>query len=237
MTEVPLRVVTWNVRSLRDDGDLVAATLRQLRPDVVCLQEAPRFLRWRSRCAELARAGGLLYAGGGRASGANIVLTHLRVHVRHVVDTELPGSPQRHRRGLVLTVLEVGGAEVLVAGTHLSLDPAEREKQAHEVTRRVAAMEVENVVLCGDVNDVPGSPTWAALARDLRDAHAVAPVGGTLTFPASVPSRRIDGVFVSESVTVLGAGVPEGLMNAAGASDHLPVLAELTLRPAGEQSD
>lgn len=229
MSGVPLRVVSWNVHSLRDDSAAVAATLRQLRPDVVCLQEAPRFLRWRSTVAGLAREAHLLVAGGGRACGANVVFTDLRVRVRSVLETRLPTAVSRHRRGLVLAVLEVGGTQVLVGGTHLSLIGSERLRQAQEAARRVAAMGIENVVLCGDLNDVPASPTWQALTCDLRDAHAVKPAGGTLTFPAAAPDRRIDAVLVSESVTVLGAGVPEGLRNPAASSDHLPVVADLRL--------
>ncbi|MGQ0846074.1 MAG: endonuclease/exonuclease/phosphatase family protein [Sporichthyaceae bacterium] len=226
---VRLRVVTWNVRSLRDDAGAVAATLRDLEPDVVCLQEAPRFLRWRSRCAELARESQLVMVGGGRNSGANVILSGLRAQVASVVDSHLSGSPKRHRRGVALAVLDLGGARILVAGTHLSLDAAERERQAREAVGRVAALGVEHAVLCGDFNDVPGSPTWRALSQTLRDAHAVAPVGDVLTFPAVAPARRIDGVFVSPSVRVLGAGVPVDLPNAAAASDHLPVVADLAV--------
>lgn len=226
---VELRLVTWNVRSLRDDASAVAATLRQLKPEVVCLQEAPRFARWRSRCADLARDSRLLMVGGGRASGANVVLASLRTQVHGVVESELPGSPRRHRRGLTLAVLDLGGVQVLIGGTHLSLDATERERQAAEVVRRVEALGIEHVVLCADVNDVPGSPAWHALSETLCDAHAVAPVGGTLTFPAAAPDRRIDAIFVSKSVEVVGAGVPDGLADSAAASDHLPVLAELRL--------
>lgn len=226
---VELRVVTWNVRSLRDDVSAVAATLRQLQPDVVCIQEAPRFLRWRSRCADLARESRLLMVGGGRMSGANVVLTGLRSQVRGVVESDLAGSPRRHRRGLTLAVLDLAGVQVLIGGTHLSLDATEREQQAREAVRRAESLGVAHVVLCADVNDVPGSPTWHALSDLLRDAHAVAPVGGTLTFPAAAPDRRIDAVFVSNSIEVLGAGVPDGLVNSAAASDHLPVVADLRL--------
>jgi len=226
---VELRVVSWNVRSLRDDAALVAATLRELKPDVVCLQEAPRFLRWRSQCAELARESRLSMVGGGRGSGANVVLASLRTHVHGVVECPLPGSPRRHRRGLAIAVFDIAGARVLVAGTHLSLDPSERAAQATEAVRRVGELDVVHVVLCADVNDVPGSPTWHALCETLRDAHAVAPSGGTLTFPTADPNRRIDAIFVSESIEVVGAGVPGGLGDSVGASDHLPVLADLRL--------
>jgi endonuclease/exonuclease/phosphatase family metal-dependent hydrolase len=226
---VALRVVSWNVRSLRDDAAAVAATLRQLRPDVVCLQEAPRFFRWRSKVAALARESELLVAGGGRACGANVVFTNLRVQVRDVLETRLPTHVTRHQRGLVLAVLEIGGEQVLVGGTHLSLDGAERVRQAEEAARRLAAMGIGHAVLCGDLNDVPDGPTWQALTRDLRDAHVEQPAGGAPTFPAAAPDRRIDAVLVSPSVSVVGAGVPDGLANPAAASDHLPVVADLQL--------
>jgi endonuclease/exonuclease/phosphatase family metal-dependent hydrolase len=45
------------------------------------------------------------------------------------------------------------------------------------------------------------------------------------TYPADVPARRIDYVTVSRDVAVRHATVPKTL-----ASDHRPVLADLTLR-------
>jgi endonuclease/exonuclease/phosphatase family metal-dependent hydrolase len=48
-------------------------------------------------------------------------------------------------------------------------------------------------------------------------------VGGT--YPATAPEKRIDYVTVSEEVRVDSATVPDTL-----ASDHRPVLADLTVR-------
>ncbi len=64
-----LRLLTYNVRSMRDDRAAVARVIRSAEPDVVCVQEAPRFLRWRSTCAALARTSGLVVVGGGRPAG------------------------------------------------------------------------------------------------------------------------------------------------------------------------
>ena len=71
-----LRLLSYNVRSLRDDPAAVARVMRAAEPDVAIVQEAPRFLRWRSSCAALARRAGLLWVSGGRAAGANLVLSH-----------------------------------------------------------------------------------------------------------------------------------------------------------------
>ena len=78
------------------------------------------------------------------------------------------------------------------------------------------------------MNDRPGSRTWQALTRDRRDAFAVAGTGSGFTSTATNPHQRIDGIFVDRRITVRQAEV---IMHpdAALASDHLPVLAELEI--------
>ena len=48
----------------------------------------PHLLRWRSKCAALARTSGLVVVGGGRRAGANLVMSPPFViepeHVRYV---------------------------------------------------------------------------------------------------------------------------------------------------------
>lgn len=232
-----LRVVSWNVRSLRDDRSAVAAVLRELAPDVVCLQEAPRFLRWRHALAELARRSGLLVAGGGRTAGGPALLTALRVDVVETREVLLPRTRGLHQRGVAAAHVRVHGVPLLVASTHLGLDAAERSRHAgevldllaHEVATRPAAGPP--VVLGGDLNETADGPAWRALlSRGLRDAFAEAPSGGGPTFPARAPRRRIDAVLVDPRLELLGAGVPpiEGLVLAA-ASDHCPVVADVVL--------
>ena len=58
----PLRLMTWNVRSLRDDREAVIRVLEKAAPDVLFVQEAPRFLRAQSKLAALARQAGLVVA-------------------------------------------------------------------------------------------------------------------------------------------------------------------------------
>lgn len=63
------------------------------------------------------------------------------------------------------------------------------------------------------------------------------PWGGELTFPPGAPRKRIDAVFATGGIEVLGCGVPESLPGVTAAdlraaTDHLPVLAALRV-PAG----
>ncbi len=226
--QAQVRVVSYNVRSLRDDADAVAAILRDLAPDLVCVQEAPRFLFSRSKCAALAAAAGMAVLSGGRSAAGNLLLGGARVHLVRASQFRLPRSGRRHRRAVAVAAVEVDGAPVTLAGTHLSLDPLERDKQAR---RLVSRLPEQTVVLGADVNDSPGSPTWQVLTEVLSDGYAVRPAGGELTFPARDPNRRIDGVFVSSDITVTGCGVPPGLANPAAATDHLPVVADLMVPP------
>jgi endonuclease/exonuclease/phosphatase family metal-dependent hydrolase len=120
---------------------------------------------------------------------------------------------------------------VVIISTRLALDTGRRARQADALISRIGGLGDQ--VVCGiGINDDPGTYAWNTLSTRLRDAYAVVPQGGATTFPAFAPTRRIDAIFVSEAVTVLGAGVPEGLPAAAAASDHLPVLAELIPGPS-----
>jgi endonuclease/exonuclease/phosphatase family metal-dependent hydrolase len=208
-----MRVMTWNVRSLRDDAAGVARVIRSQAPDVVFVQEAPRFLRWRARCARLARESGLVVVTGGRTAAGNLLLCSLRVRVESAQDLLLPKRPGLHRRGAATAVLVVDGQRLAVLGTHLDLDPAARLDSARRL--RGAAYDL----IGADVNEEPGGPAWTALSTGLVD------VGEGLgpTFSVASPRRRIDGLFVSPRLVARSVAVVES----GPVSDHKPVVADL----------
>ena len=225
-----LRLLSYNVRSMRDDRTALGRVIRSAEPDVVLVQEAPRFARWRSRCAELARRANLVVVSGGRYAGANLVLSSLSVDVVSSADVLFTRDPRLHRRGTAIAVLTVQGTTFAVAGTHLDLVEGPRLRHVDELHRAIAQHVPTGVptVLAGDVNDRPGSATWQALAAARTDAFAAVGVEQPFTSPAAEPVKTIDGVFVDPGFTVLEAEVldhPE----VAAASDHRPVLVELEL--------
>jgi len=223
---VEVRVLSYNVRSLRDDDAAVARVIRAAEPDVVCVQEAPRFLRWRARCARLAREAGLVVVTGGRSAGANLVLASMRAGEVRTADLLLPRTRGLHQRGVAGAVLALGGARLAVAGTHLGLDAGERARHVRLVLEHARSLGADHLVVAGDVNETPDGPAWAALAAALGDGYARAPWGGAATFPAAAPDRRIDAIFASAEVEVLSCGAYEH-PDVAAASDHRPVLAVL----------
>lgn len=221
MTPAALRVVSWNVRSLRDGAAGVAAVLRDLSPDVVLLQEAPRLLGSGRANRRLAGRCRLRPVAGGAGAAGNLLLVSPRVLVVRAAAVRLPRRPRLHRRGYVLAELEVEGQRCQVLGTHLDLDPGARVQSARAVRATVA--EDLPLVLAADVNEEPGGPAWQALAAGLVDCAA----GCGPTFPLRAPRRRIDALLVHPRLQVLDVRVPRP----APVTDHLPIVADLAWPP------
>jgi endonuclease/exonuclease/phosphatase family metal-dependent hydrolase len=226
---IPLRLMSYNVHSLRDDLDALAAVVAAAAPDVLVVQEAPRRFRWRARCGDLAHRLGLLVGGGGLPSLGNLVLTNFRVRVHTHWCLRYPLTPGRHMRGAVFVRCSVGPARFVVAGSHLSTDAAERPAQAALLRDALVGIP-EPTVLGIDANDIPGSACWRLLAESgLRDAAAG--VSERPTFPVTSPRRRIDGIFVDPDVRLHGYQVFDHPL-LARASDHFPLVTDLGLQTA-----
>ena len=225
MSGVPLRVLSYNVHGMRDDRAALVGLVRDLDPDVVIVQEGPRRLRWRHKCAALADDFGLVVAIGGLPSLGNLLLVSLRVRVHETWCLRYPLTPGRHLRGAAFARCSVRGGRFTVSGSHLATDAGERPDQAVRWKEALAVVDGP-LIAGGDLNEGPGGGAWRTVADGLTDtAGAVSPA---LTFPATLPRQRLDGLFVSPDIDVERYEVVE-TDQARRASDHLPVLAELRL--------
>ena len=225
-----LRVLSYNIRSMRDDRDALGRVIRSAEPDVVLIQESPRFARWRSLCAELARRSNLVVVSGGRYAGSNLILSTLGVDVVSTADVLFTRDPRLHRRGTAIAVLSKSGTRFAVAGTHLDLVEASRVRHVDELEEAIATHVPDDVptIVAGDLNDTPGSTTWRAMTSHRQDAFAAVGSGSRLTSTATEPRKTIDGIFVDPRITVRATRVLEGA-DVEVASDHRPVLAEVEL--------
>ncbi|WP_202628012.1 endonuclease/exonuclease/phosphatase family protein [Cellulomonas sp. APG4] len=209
-----LRVLSLNLRRLRDSRDAVVRVLHDARPDVVAVQEVTRGLTGRRRMARLAADAGLVHVPtpGGRTTG---VLVRPGLPVVRAHGVRLRSRLGRTRRGVA--VVDVRGLRV--ASVHLGLDAAERLRHVDRLQR--ALRTDVPLVVAGDLNERPGGAAWLALTRHLRDLSATSGP----TYPAREPRHRID--------VVLGTGVEARTVHvrrddvARAASDHLPVLVEV----------
>ena len=106
-----VRLLVVDARSQKDAAAL-GRFIADRSPHVVCVQHAPHRLRWRSLCGRLARLSGLVVVSGGRAAGANLILSTLGVDVVQTWDTKV-GAVAR---------LSLSGVEFAVAATSLDAD-------------------------------------------------------------------------------------------------------------------
>lgn len=233
-----LRVMTYNVRSFKDDRAAAVEVVRSQTPDVLALQEPPRgpLRHWLLR--RFAAQVGLRVVVSGHGARTTALLVSPRCAVTGAQPLRLSWRVGTTRRGASLAVVD----GVRVVCVHLGLRSAERAAHLEHVLRAVAvgadpagaaAVRVESdgavpVVLLGDLNELPGGHVWTRLGQVLTDA---AP-GGAPTYDAVRPRKRIDAVFVSAGVLVERAHVPDDATVRRG-SDHRPVVADLVLQGSG----
>ncbi|MEU5362797.1 endonuclease/exonuclease/phosphatase family protein [Streptomyces sp. NPDC005925] len=233
-----IRVLSYNVRSMRDDTGALARVVRACAPDLVLLQEAPRFFRWRKKLARLASESEMVTLTGGATAAGPAMLCSLRATVERTEDVLLPLTPGLHRRGFATAVVRFGGARLGVLSCHLGLRHDERYEHGGLLLDRLAALGTEHAVVGGDFNERPDGRTFRRLADGLQDCWAAAPWGGEYTFTPGHPHQRIDAILATKGIEVLGCGVPLGHPGVTdadlrAATDHLPVLAALRVPAAG----
>jgi endonuclease/exonuclease/phosphatase family metal-dependent hydrolase len=252
--EVRLRVATYNIQAGAGmdrlfDVARTAEAIRGLGADVVGLQEVDVHWsarsQWRDLATELAELLDMqvffapiyslepLEPGLPRREFGNAVLSRypIRYAQNHQItrlSTQVPNPVPELAPGFPEVVIKVRGIPVHVYATHLDYraDPTVREMQVADMLRIMDRWSGRRQVLLGDLNARPDAAELGPLWVELADAWAVAnPSEPGLTFPASLPDRRIDYVTVNARVQVRAASVVQSL-----ASDHLPVVADLAMR-------
>jgi endonuclease/exonuclease/phosphatase family metal-dependent hydrolase len=234
-----VRVMTWNIHhgegvDGRVDLERIAAVIRREAVDLVALQEVDRGVRrtqGRDLPAELAALTGMScvfsnnfhYQGG---EYGNAILSRLPVvsstnrHYRMLREGE--------QRGLLEVRTRIGGQPLRFFSTHIDYRPDDAERVAHveELRRAVASEPGVATVMAGDFNALPGSRVHALMEAMLVDAWKARGQGSGGSYPAPKPERRIDYILVSPEIVVERVWV----VDEGEASDHRPVVAELTVR-------
>jgi endonuclease/exonuclease/phosphatase family metal-dependent hydrolase len=215
---------------MRDDVDALGRVMREIAPDVAIIQEAPRFLRWRSKCAALARRAGMVGVTGGRATGANLVLSSLAVEVTARHELAFTTDKHLHHRGCAIAVLKLAGSPFAIAGTHLDLIEAPRLRHLDELADFAERNLPQNapLIVGGDLNAAPGSATWQRMLRFGADAFAEVGSGDGFTYSTADPVRRIDGVFADPRLRPVRTEVIDSA-DIRIASDHRPLVVEYLL--------
>ncbi len=231
-----LRIMAWNLWELRGDLPALTETVRDLAPDVLLVQETPRFVLPTTRLRWFARQVGMeILVGGFGGRGLAILATEdvaARVIRRgmHPVAQQLSDLNSTYPRGVAAVRVSVpSGGAVVLSSIHFALQQDNRMAHAEHVRALVSSAGAP-VIIGGDLNETADGP-----ARGLLDALVQDPAGPDQhTFPASAPTRRIDAILVSEGVRVRDARAVRSTdavdaARLAGASDHLPTLVDVSL--------
>jgi endonuclease/exonuclease/phosphatase family metal-dependent hydrolase len=150
-----------------------------------------------------------------------------------------PGSWWQEPRAAMWARVDVGGQIVNVITTHLGLGPFERVLQVRALLGEewIGGIPPEEpVVLCGDFNALPGSAPYKLTASRLRDiqggGNGFKPMG---TFSSLQPLVRLDHIFVSPHFSRQRVMVVRNDLTRV-ASDHLPLMADLRIAAASDDT-
>ena len=242
----PMRVLTYNVHAcVGMDGLLsperIARLILQADADVICLQELDVF-RNRSGNRDQAHAIAQYLEMSHQFHPAwsleeeqfgNAILSKFPMRV--IQKRGLHHHKQdRSRRSALWVEIDIDESTSLqVINTHLSIYPQEQKIQCQQLIEEwfQPASLLGPVVLCGDLNAPPRSATHRLLSAAMRDIESFdnSPTRRTLFSP--LPISRVDHGFVSEGLECTRVRVVDSRL-ASIASDHLPLLFDLRLKPA-----
>ncbi len=226
------RVASWNIRKClgtdrRRDPDRTLRVIAATGADIVALQESDRRLAPRPAAlppALIAAASDYrpLPLGGSAVSlgwhgNAILVRPDIELLAHHKLDL-----PSFEPRGAVAADLRRGDAAFRVVGVHLGLRGADRLRQLGRLSEWLARQPPLPTLILGDFNE------WApdAIFPPLAPGFTVLAPGPS--FHARLRLAALDRIAHSPELTVAA----QGLMDqgeAARASDHLPIWADLRI--------
>ncbi|WP_244933519.1 endonuclease/exonuclease/phosphatase family protein [Neobacillus mesonae] len=140
------------------------------------------------------------------------------------LSTQEPNPVPKPAPGFLETLINVKGAKVWFYVTHLDYrsDPTVRKMQVADMLQYTGQHEYS--ILAGDMNAGSKAPELQPLFEQFTDAWALTNDEPGYTYPALAPNSRIDYIMPTPNIGVKSAKVIDTL-----ASDHRPVIAELTL--------
>lgn len=241
--DAPIRVMTYNVHAcVGMDGQLspdrIARVIAQSDADIICLQELDVFRRRSGHCdqaKEVARHLEMRHEFRPawhleEEQFGNAILTKLPMRVVKS-DSLHQQKPNRSKRSAIWVEIDIDtNISLQLINTHLSIYPTEQLAQATQLVDDwiTPAMLQGPVVFCGDFNAGPKSPTHQRICKTLRDIESYdsSPTRSTLFSP--FPISRVDHIFVSPGIQAMNNQVMRSRL-AKIASDHLPLMSELSL--------
>jgi endonuclease/exonuclease/phosphatase family metal-dependent hydrolase len=242
---VPFSLMTYNIwfdsQNWPARFNYMLGEIRQVDPDVICLQEVIQRPNLPNQAASMADSLGYYYVFTSRdPEGAptrfgNAILSRYPIEASNAVDL----SPLSDFRTAIHAQIQIGGHVIDIYNTHLhnsAVNQQIRIEQIEHLKTFIAQTEAGGLTfLCGDFNANPDWDEMELVYEDFIDVYPLfhdnplAPEHGTLNYNLDHQQRRIDYIFFSkqgtEQLRPLQADVfldqpsPTGLWG----SDHFPV--------------
>lgn len=241
-----VRVLVYNIHAGKDAAGIdnlqrVADLVRATRADLALLQEVDRGTRRSGKVDQpqvLARRTGFDVAFGKTLDydgGEYGIAILSRWQISDGALIRLPVEPPQQRsggsyepRGAQRIRLGADGGQLTLVNTHLdaSRDDHYRRQEVRTVLTIARDAGTASVLIGGDFNSTPESEVQMDVRRaGPRDAWLVCGQGDGFTYPASVPTKRIDYLYLTGEATCSRAEVLD-----SQASDHRPLLVTVRLR-------
>lgn len=235
-----LRVASYNIRKCvgidrRRNPERTLRVIKDTGADIVALQESDR--RLGPRRAALGPAlieqhstyRPLPLATNDVSLGwhGNAILVRPGIELLSVHRLDLPSFEPR---GAVAADLMVAGRGLRVVAVHLGLRGADRLRQIGRIADWLGRQTEMPTVIMGDFNEWSTDASFIPLAPDFR---VLAPGP---SYHARLRLAALDRIAHHHALDVLACGVLDR-GEAARASDHLPIWADLRLPPRAEAED
>lgn len=230
-----MRVATYNIHGCVGAGghyapDRIANVLKEIAPDILALQEVDTRRALHQGLHQfdyLVRETGLEGVAGPsirehHGEYGNALLTRFPIVSKRLIDLSVS---RREPRGAIDVRLALPDGRLRVIVTHLGLRARERREQIALLLALLAGgpHPGERVLMMGDFNE-----WWLAGHRNLSAIAARFPGHyGDRGFPAACPVLTLDRIFVHPRPVRAKARMHMSPL-ARRASDHLPVVADLT---------
>jgi endonuclease/exonuclease/phosphatase family metal-dependent hydrolase len=243
-----LRVATYNVHGcVGTDGhrseDRIAEVIASMSADIVGLQELdlgrPRSAHADQAALIATRLGWKYHFHPAMRSGeeqyGNAIVSRFPIELKRAA--EMPGAAPwycREQRIAIWMQAETDLGPVQIINSHFGLGRSERRLQAELLIGPTWLGSVpadEPAILLGDFNSVRTSRAYRLIGTHLHDVRTlVTPPGAFRTFPTRFPSLAVDHIFVNAALSPIQLNVHRTPL-ARLASDHFPLVCELTLKP------
>lgn len=236
LSQEPLRIMTYNIRSGINDLSLVKSVIEAENPDLVALQEVDKNTTrsgGTNQAEWLAQELGMEYRFGKTENyfgGEYGIALLSRFPINQTFIHDLPfaeGEELRLALEAWVDVPDIYGRTNTLSFVSTHLDHLSNITRVDQVEAIVDALAPRNhpVIVAGDLNATPLQDPMALLQSS---GYEYLDTQELLTFPAIIPTKKIDYIMVRTEELPL-ASFPVRVVDEQAASDHRPVVARLFL--------